>query len=69
MIIGKRVQCDECGERYTSALSRTVHECPDCHTIERENEFGIPEGDVDHDEEDRQAYNAERNERPKPSEY
>lgn len=29
----------------------------------------IPEGDIDHDDEDRQAYWAERNERHRPSEY
>lgn len=28
-----------------------------------------PEGDADHDDEDRRAYHEERNARPRPSEY
>jgi hypothetical protein len=30
---------------------------------------GLPEGDVDHTDEDRQAYESEKLDRPKPSEY
>ncbi len=43
-------------------LQEAIAELPDPAPI-------LPEGDVDHDDDDRRAYREELNERPKPSEY
>lgn len=72
---GEDTVCCVCGKEGNTAHDLTWDEyyegwaCEDCETMELTAEPPLPDGDVDHDEEDRRAYNEERCYRPRASEY
>jgi len=55
------VTCLHCGAQWSVVNTNDGY---DFEEVTPSDESDLPEGDVDHDAEDRQAHDAERNERP-----